>query len=438
MGRKKSSPEEPLLPGQDSMDVLFQAAQRVEKARWGDSQYVGGQEEVRIFCFELPLALQISFQLPGMPLGRVVFVVGPPGSCKSALTYEFARIYRMAGGGFSLIETEKKDSPILCKSISGYDSRRRSWNYCSTLEDWQSCLTGKLESMREAMDAHNPPRCYPWAFIVDSVAGVSTEKISGNVDKEGSASLNHPQSAVILSTYLKCLGHWFDNYPFNVFFVNHLKRQPDSYGHMSIRNLQGGYAPRFHESIELEMELVGKQFDIRSGVRYEEGKRLRISVAKNSLAAQGKPIEVDMKWFFENHPEHGRLQRTYFDWEAAAIEYLVKADLPRALRKELDSILDLNVIKKKNAEDLVWSEKLGISEDAPVSFRQAGKLIELDKNLKKALRSPLSIQDRFMFEVGKDLHEQRQEAIKKIVIIQDDGIIPMDFPDDPQSAIGKL
>jgi hypothetical protein len=402
--------------------------------RWGDRLYIGGSEESRLLCLKVPLALQFLLQMEGWPLGRFSTIVGPPESCKSALAYEFCRLHCDPVGGFDIIETEKKDSAVLRKSITGYDKRYVRVFYADSIEVWQSALCNSLQVMRELEDQLKPPRSLPWCFVVDSLMGVATEGQGGKIDDSGAASLVQPQAANIISTYMKRLGHWFDLYPFSVIGVNHLKLAPDSYGNMNQRKIGGGYAPRFHESIELESIGIGKQFE-RGGLT---GRKLRLQVAKNSCAAHSPwPVEVEFLWFEQEYVERDginvRRQHSYWDWQSAAVDILLCEDLPAADRKRIREVLGLHRVAGRGKTPGVYSEVLGIPEDAPVSYRVAGQMIEQRDDLREQLYAPLGIGRRPLFVPGSDIAGQRQVLLEQIRRV-DSLVAAGPVPEDTQRA----
>jgi RecA/RadA recombinase len=420
-----------------TVDSMFADFSQTCKSKWGTSVYVNGDEESRVICLEVPLALQCLLQQEGLTLGRFTMLVGLPESCKSAFGYELARIHRAANGGFSLIETEKKDSPTLMKSIVGYDPGRYTVTYVKNSDEWQSCLQHQLLAMKTSMEKKLVPPCsIPWLWIIDSLAGVTTKALAEKCETDGSAGMVHPQLANSISQFMKCMNHLFDEYPFSVIGINHLKPKADSYGNMSIRGIQGGYAPRFAESLEIEMKrLDKKQIDRRTG-RREEGIRLGLEVAKNSTAAHGAQVNVEMLWYFENVTlPDGRvveLQRTYFDWESAAIELLMKPPVDAQSAKQIRSVIDLEASAKDRT---VWSEALGIKEDSPVSYREAGTILHKRPDLLEQLYKPLGIRRRTKFETGVGYVAQRNRAALNATRLAGDGmprVAGQELPEDPQ------
>jgi hypothetical protein len=419
----------------DGVDTVFQAVHAAVKAKFGDKVYVGGDEETRIFCLDVPFLLKVLFQMPGMPMGRLIMVVGPPESCKSAFTYELGRIHGKAGGGHSLIETENKDSSVLHRSIAGYGSHYNNV-YVENIEEWQGCVSLFTEQVIEALDARKPPRSCPWLIVVDSLGGNTTKGISDKIEEEGAAKLVQPQAANLINTFLKHMVHRPGLYPITYAVVNHLKLAKDSYGNLSVRQMQGGYAPRFHESIEIEMSPVGKQQERREP-RHERFKTIEMRVAKNSLAQRSPPIKVEMVWYFTNldptNPDSPVVQRTFWDWPTATIEYLTETSFEAAAKAGVRKTVDLHKVKY-NGLNCVWSNALGIPKDAPVSLRKAGQMLDARRDLQEALFPYLGIRNAFMFEPGTDLALQRAAALEKILQMPGDlgGYIPL--PDDPQLA----
>lgn len=415
MARKKSKsalPEIELPPaayaGGDDLDEAFAAVFEQGRAVWGDNLYLFGTEESRYFYLPIPLALSLLLQTEGFPMGRFCMLVGTPGSCKSAFSYEMARLHHFNGGGHIYIETEKKDSPILMHSTVGYGSKRMSYVSVDSMEEWMRSTKLSIDYIKQVLDRSKPPRATPWAVIIDSIAGTLTEAQAEKIDSEGASSLSQPIGANLLNMYTKQFTRWFGNYPISVFGINHLKRAKDQYGHNSIRNLQGGYAPRFSETLEIELSTVGKQFKRIEPVA-ESGNRVSLSIYKQALGTMGPSIEVEMVWYFEDNPhEPGKLrQRTFWDWYTAIIEYLTDPKLSATQRRAVGEVIDLQASRSNKT---VWSEALGIPEHSPVGFRQAGLLLENRSDLKEKLYAPLGIRRCLMFQPGEDFFLQKERA----------------------------
>lgn len=426
MGRKKSA-ESTVVTDRNQIDAVFASLNQEAKSEWGHKLFIRGEEESRLICLELPFALQILLQSLGLPLGRFMIIVGPPESCKSAFGYELCRMFRRAGGGFDLIETENKDSVSLRKSITGYDSKLCSAIYCELVEEWQSALKNRIDLAIQLLEAIKPARSIPWCYLIDSLAGNTSEKVADGIDKEGHAGLTHPVVANMISTFMKRMPHWLGRYPMSVIGVNHLKLAPDQYGNMSKRNIQGGYAPRFAETSEFDLRVLGKQIDRKEG-RHEKVKTVEMTIAKNSAAQRGVTIDVEMCWWFEpvekGNPDSPFIQRTIWDWGKASINYLL-GDLPGGVqvKRKVHEILDLHENSKAGT---IWSDALGIPQTSPVSYRRAGMMLEARRDIRDALAPLLGIATVPLFKTGVDIDSQRDAIKARLIHLEGDGLVDRD------------
>lgn len=416
MGRKRQENTE---VSNVSLDAIFK--QKLQEMKAKDDMgkvYIDGDDEVRVMCLDVPLALKILFQLPGLPLGRFMVIAGEPETCKSALSYEFGRLHRRHGGGYSLIETENKDSTSLRKSVVGYDDARSSVVYVESSEEWMRALRYQMNLVNAALDDYKPPRSVPWCFVVDSIAGVTTEGVNEQMVKDGVPKQSFNHAARMLTEYMKNIVHLPENHPDTVVFVSHQKLSTSPQG-LPIKKIVGGYAPRFHESIEINASKAGGQYERKEPFR-EYVKPLKLATSKNSLAPNSPLLMVDFVWFFEQvETETGEmqmLQRSFFDWAAASIQYLsniisgTNKDFSATERKQISECLDLHVGREKT----VWSDRLGIPKSSPVHFRVAGRILDSRPDLQKELLPLLYIRQAFMFEPGVDLLLQRKAAQTKI------------------------
>jgi hypothetical protein len=255
-------------------------------------------------------------------------------------------------------------------------------------------------------------------FVIDSLSAVTTEKIGEKIDDDGHADLVQPQAANIISTFMKRMSHWYSRYPFIIAGVNHLKLAKDRYGNLNVRNLQGGYAPRFSECLEIEMQRSGKQLDRRSVG--QAGISLTVKVAKNSFAPHPTAgLEVEMLWKMEAQPDGTEIQRTWFDWHSSAVELLAKPPVDAATARKVRAVADVSIQADSRT---AWCEELGVSESCPLPMHEVGKILEERQDVKEQLYPLLGIRRRVMFRPRKDYHAIIEEARGRAVRIKNDGI----------------
>ena len=411
--RKAAQPKE-----ESGWDDALEAAIGEAKKLFPGRVYTGSEESMRSICIPIPFGMRYALQQEGYPLGRFALLDGPKESCKSAFSYEIIRWHRRQQGKGVVIEVEDKRSPELCPSILEYDERAVEVHRCETHQEWQSALTFWVEKIRMLMDGDpkapkarpGKGRIAPFAFVVDSIMAAVVEEVMKHVSEEGHADKRWALEAGQLSDYLKICTKWLSDFPFSLVGINHLKPGQDRYGNPT-RNMPGGKAPGYHASLDVEMNPVGKQWKSAK----EEGKTLRLSVMKNSSAPHAE-IEVDMVWYidYENPTEGGEcLQRTFFDWGTAAIEVVrrVLAEPGTDRKRRLNDLLELHLTDKSKT---CWSPVLGISQDSPLSYREAGVVLEdkidSDKTFRDLLYPLVGIRRRTMYAPGTDFRDQMSVA----------------------------
>lgn len=415
MAKKQSKKTEQV---ESMWDDALNAAIGEAKKMFPNRVYTGSEESMRSICLPVPFAVRCLLQQEGFPLGRFVLLDGPQESCKSAMSYEIISWHRRQMGKGIIIEVEDKRSPELCQSILNYDEKAVEVHRCETMEDWNSALSFWLEKIKILMDGDpkapkarpGKGRIAPFAFVIDSIMSAVVESVMNTIKEEGHTSTRYALEANQLSDFMKAFTKWLSDYPFSVIGINHIKPGQDRYGN-PVRKLPGGKAPGYHASLDIEMNKVGKQWKQAT----EEGISLRMDVMKNSSAPHNS-IEVDMVWYIDyDHPtETGEcLQRTFFDWGTAAINCVrkVMSDPGSGRKKMLDSVLDLHCSEKAQT---CWSPILGIPEDDPKSYREAGKLLEVkldtDQTFRDALYPLMGIRRRVIYQPGVEYREQMKIA----------------------------
>ncbi len=434
--RKKAAPEgwDPSLV-ESPFDAVFESVTTAQQKEYPTGVFSGGAEAMQIVCLPVPsFAIRFLLQQEGWPLGRFVMVVGEQESCKSAFVYEVIRWHTLvANGGGVLINVEAKDSPELLRSIIGYETPRLRIQKCRSLQEWNAALRMWVDGFKVAMDGYNgaggKPRVAaqgrkaPVCFGIDSLMAALPDKLIEKIDKEGASTKHFADAAQLLNDYFKYINHEIDGYPFSLIGINHMKPRdvpiPGTGIVKTERNIAGGYALKFHETAEIQMTRLsnpapGKEINrVADG---EKGIELRLSVFKNSMAPHEK-VDVDMLWHidYEDRDPMGHFrQKTFFDWDAAAIELL--ADLSKGdgkVAKRLRAVIDLEVDRDTRK---VWCSELGIKQKDKLRYREAGAVLEAklrdDPGFRDALYAETGIRRRYLFQPGIDYLEQVEMAVQ--------------------------
>lgn len=337
------------------------------------------------------LVLEALFQSTVLPLGRMLQLLGAPGSCKSAFLFELARWMRLYSGITFLEETEDKFSATLCQSIVGYDDPYAvGIERCTSVDQWQSRTQHHVNEAHKLMGGTgktNPGVGYrfPVMIAVDSIMGVPMQEKSDRIELSGHAGRDHPVEALSISAFLKKFHSDIGPYPFLFAFTNHLKAAKDDMGRRD-RRRAGGESITFHETLELEMAKIGAIQSTKIS-----GSSLMISCYKNCVGDTGRRITVDIKWKKYKDEATGQLlQNTWFDWDAATTNMLLLAGGDKYKYISADVRKTAGLVKAQKGK-FVHSSRLGIPKDSPVSYAEAGALIHKDEELMEELRDQLGI-----------------------------------------------
>lgn len=383
---------------------------RVLSATMKDAQHkyndpticVASEASIKVIGVPLPaLSIEYVLQNTVWPLERVVQVVGREGTCKSFFTFEVCRWFRRLGGGGILFENETKYSPEAAMSILGYDSEVLGYTPCENLEDWQSKMQWFIQQTKTNMLGNSkepgPGKVYPVLYILDSLMGKLSAESMQNIETVGHVSRSHPLEALKITPYLKAIPTRMRRWPMAMICTNHLKKGQASTGGQPERKKAGGVQLDFQETFELQLNRCMK-FHIQTA-RYN-GVHLEMKCYKNSLGDTGRKLLIDVHWWNEPDPQTGRMrQQTRWQWHAATTRLLV--NMSGGIGEQVRALVDL----KKGKGDTITSRKLGCPVK-PISFHEAGLLINKDKELKNELRKLLGIKVRKTFQSGVDYEKQ--------------------------------
>lgn len=211
----------------------------------------------------------------GWPGGRIVEVYGAEATCKTGIGYALiAQCQRLGGTG------------ILYPAEGNWDewlAQRYGIDLASLVLADDPTVEGVFTSWFQAMVACGPDGLL--TGMIDSIAGMTTkaeleELEEGDIMKrDRSAQVR----ALLLSAALRKLGAAIPRHNAILFCVNQVRENPDvMYGEK--KKPPGGMALKFHASIRLRLEMLGKYKRTRKGEKYVAGVKLRVTAEKNRLA----------------------------------------------------------------------------------------------------------------------------------------------------------
>lgn len=383
----------------DMMEALLNTA----RDKFGVDRVFGSRQQLGQLAIGIPtpsLAFEYLIANDIFPLSSIMMLAGSWGSCKSALSYEFFRWFYELNGIAVHIDTEDKfDGDFACdimrvnREVTPIISNR-----ANSVEQMQSILTHYLTEVQKTLigtkEDPGPGKTIPCCFCVDSLAGATSEEVQEKILKEGSASRTHPINALKNSIFLPGIKKQFENWPFTLLVVNHLKEKIDQTGNTHQYTL-GGQSFNFHESFEIRNAVWKSKF---KNAKFE-GIGISLNCSKNSFGPTGRKIKTRFLWWIEDDETTGEPRDVFlWDWNWALCTLLNEMDgiqRNRLLEREL-------MIKCKSPaadiECLANFRAVGMGKDEYLPFQEVGQLIQNNVEVSARIRDALNIKKRYKLD----------------------------------------
>lgn len=374
-----------------------------------------GNDETAMCGIEVPsLALQYLLNSRVLPFSKMIEIFGAPGAGKSTFLYEIMRWSLQAGGFAYLGETEQKDSVDIRRAICKWNKNfldRISIKYDVTLEGWVNQLNDAITHYDKLYEKYGPS--FPVVYGIDAVTSAGTERSFEEFQNEGCGTERVAELANRLTSYVRNLPGRIKDKPACLVFVNHAKQKIGATaGFGDEAETPGGKAVKYYSLIRLELKYIGQDKRVNSTTR-----KIKIKVRKNGIQEAGKEMLVRLRYTKTPDPvdpEKSILQ-VEWDWDTADIEFLLdqlKGKEGGAERKKaVSAIIDLNETKL-GTEGAVWSNALGISEEDPVTLKEAGRILHQNEELMERLRGFFLTTNSVCFVSGNNLTELSDQAKK--------------------------
>lgn len=383
-----------------SRNMMMQGLLNAARSKFGADRVFGSREELDQLAIGIPtpsLAFEYLIANDIFPLSSVMMLAGSWGSCKSALSYEFFRwFYELSGLAVHTDTEDKFDAQFACdimrapKGVMPIISNR-----ASSVEQMQQILTHYLREVQKMLigtkEEPGPGKTVPVCFCIDSLAGATSEEIQEKIMKDGMANRTHPVNALKNSIFLPGIKKQFENWPFTLLVVNHLKEKLDDMGNTHQYTL-GGQSFNFHESFELRNSVWKTKFQ---NAQFE-GIGIRIQCAKNSFGPTGRRVKTRFLWWIEDDAETGEPRDVFlWDWNWSLCTLLNEMD---GIQKQRLSDRDLRIQCKSPAADLECLANfraVGMGKDEYLPFQEVGQLIQDNEEVCNRIRDALNIKRRY-------------------------------------------
>lgn len=386
-----------------SRDGMMEGLLNAARDKFGVDRVFGSREELGQLAIGIPspsLAFEYLIANDVFPLSAVMMLAGSWGSCKSALAYEFFRWFYEQSGLAVHIDTEDKfDADFACDIMRvPQDQTPIISNRANSVEQMQQILTHYVTQLQKQLigtkENPGPGKTVPCVVAIDSLAGATSAEIQEKILKEGNANRTHPVNALKNTIYLTGIKKQFENWPFTLLVVNHLKEKTDDMGNTHYYTL-GGQSFNFHESFELRNQVWKSKF---KNAQFE-GIGIRIHCAKNSFGPTGRNIKTRFLWWIEDDPETGEPHDVFlWDWNWSICTLLNELEgIQKQRLKERDLVINCKS-PKADIECLANFPAVGMGKNDFLPFQEVGQMIQDNDEVCDRIRDALNIKRRYILD----------------------------------------
>jgi len=383
-----------------SRDGMMGKMLETARDKFGADRVFGSREDLEQLAIGIPtpsLAFEYLIANDIFPLSSVMMLAGSWGSCKSALSYEFFRwFYELSGINVHIDTEDKFDGDFACDIMRApRNAAPIISNRANSNEQMQQILTHYLGQTQKMLigtkEEPGPGKTVPCCFAIDSLAAAASEENQEKIMKKGNADRSHPVEALKNTGYLKAIKKQFENWPFTLLIVNHLKNKVDDMGRTHEYTL-GGEAFNFHESFQINNSVW------RSKIETSQfgGIGIRLKCSKNSFGPTGRQIRTRFLWWVEDDEETGDPHDVFlWDWNWAICTLLHEA---QGREKQRLKDRGINIKCKSPAADvecLANLTALGMGKDEYLPFQEVGQMIHENQEVSDAIRNALNIKRRY-------------------------------------------
>lgn len=217
----------------------------------------------------------------GIPVGRIVEIVGLEGSGKSLISaHTIASIQKM-GGHVLYIDTEAAINRDFWAAIGVEPSKVVVTDNIYNVEDI-------FQTIENAIVAHRKwEKNLPFLIVVDSVAAASTKtEIGSGYDKEG----YNTTKAIVVSKAMRKITNMIGKQKVLLMFTNQFRYNMNAVAFGEKYVVPGGKAIAYHSSVRIKLDTVAK---LKKGTDIV-GNKCKATVFKNRMGPPHKSVEFEI------------------------------------------------------------------------------------------------------------------------------------------------
>jgi len=342
--------------------------------------------------------LEVMLSESVLNLGRVFCFDGMHETCKSAMMWEFTRLFDINGGAACIIDTEQKATENLGQGLLGYDRWPNvQFVTAETFEEVMRIITGMVQVLKDNANKTGKKNL-PLILGIDSLQGAASEGESKKIREKGAAGRSFSDVALLSSKYLPELTAMISNMPILVAFVRHDRKVNLDSG-IQTQEAKGGGEMHFAAYKTFRMQKWKDINKVGSG-----GKSLLIKLLKGT--GEGIKIPIDFEWRDKMVGKDASLRHFTWNWPNSLYAFLskpVEYKIPTRIINSFHEIIGpMNVVQGK-----ANCKPLGLQKATAVEFEEA-LYDPTNRHILEGLRAAFCIRIGQEFTYGDDFDEKKK------------------------------
>ncbi|MEM2927834.1 MAG: hypothetical protein QXP60_02535 [Nitrososphaerota archaeon] len=329
-------------------------------------------EEENISLFLPYISWGYLMGIDGIPLTRIIMIVGDPASFKTTFLYYISRIFHFYGGNSVIVDTESNKYSLKDEMLYNIkDEKETVFNITKpSMEEWQSLIFGILSKYKSSKNKENVG---PLMISVDSVIGGLDDRTYKKAEKDGFVSTGFsPQPNILSSLSKKLCRDLYESKNVTIFLTNHEKKYKDPLTGIVNVEYPGGFRIKFMSSSILSFSKIKGPVRYKNRIEYQ----VKITVRKNRFGPEKNCIVVP--WIIRED-----CRCAYFDFIKADLDFLFnflgqnKATM-EYLEEKISKVINIKCVSGGPKGKIYYCKELGISKEDGLDGKKL--MIELYKN----------------------------------------------------------
>lgn len=331
------------------------------------------------------ITLQYLLCINGIPLGRVIEIVGESSSNKSSLIYFLARLFASANGFAAILETEGTTYSNKKEALVDYEDNVYSV-LVTSIEDWQGEIFEVIKRYKK--DFENLSEAPPLMLAIDSIIGTLDDRSQEKIFKDKCIKPTFSSQPRQISEFLKFVCSNIVGLNATLFLVNHEYKFNDPITGVLHRTIPGGERQKYMSSIIIELS------KLKGSIRYSNRVEnvIKFLILKNRFGIEKMQVTIPWVYYYGKN-----VNICFFDLAKADVLFLtnemvgIPSDQLKLIHSKVKQVINVKYAKSGRGGKLYYCDELNISKNDALPYFDFVKKLWENETIMNDLRDVLQI-----------------------------------------------